>query len=223
MLDLGARYPGQVVTTDPAYPQGKARNRVGVGDSSGTPYEADLVNDLHGAHQALVAEGAVTPSGNPDQVGASDVVTATKNIADARIAASGRVTAASARYTISGTGVSYTSNFTLAQDFADANYSLASNVITVAAAGRYEISVLMSASRSDTSNPCSVLVELIANGQWQLGAVRFTATPAHEVMFSGTITVDLAAAATINLRSGSVSGTMSVGSTTKRLSVVRVS
>lgn len=73
-LDLREAYPGQVITTDPDYPLGKARNRVHPGDGTGTPYEAKLVNDLHGSHQALLDAAGITASGEPDRVGASDVV-----------------------------------------------------------------------------------------------------------------------------------------------------
>lgn len=76
-ISLITKYPGQVDTSDPTgYPLGKARNRANPADATGTPYEQDLVNDLHGAHQAILAAASVTASGNPDKVGASDVLTA---------------------------------------------------------------------------------------------------------------------------------------------------
>lgn len=73
-------YPGQTLLSDPAYPHGKARNVTVSGDGTGTPLEATWLNDLWGFLQALLAEGGVTPSGNPDEVGASDYLTALYNV-----------------------------------------------------------------------------------------------------------------------------------------------
>lgn len=70
-LSLKQKYPGQVITTDPGYPWGKARNVTNPGDGSGTPYEAALVNDIFGFLQHLLAAGNVTPSEDPDKVNAS--------------------------------------------------------------------------------------------------------------------------------------------------------
>ena len=80
-LDLTARYPSQVITTDPEYPLGKARNRTAPGDGTGTPFEQDLVNDWLGATQALLDAGGITASGDPDKVGVSDVVDAVRALA----------------------------------------------------------------------------------------------------------------------------------------------
>lgn len=87
-LDYGDRYPGQIVTSDPAYPYGKARNRSTPSDFDGTPWEEDLVNDFLGFHQSLLDEAGITPSGDPDEVGASQYLEALLAIAngDARIA-----------------------------------------------------------------------------------------------------------------------------------------
>jgi len=70
-LDLAATYPGQMAV-DGAYPQGKARNRSTPGDSDGTPWEEQIVNDLLGLEQSLIDAAGITPSGVPDEVGASD-------------------------------------------------------------------------------------------------------------------------------------------------------
>jgi hypothetical protein len=75
-----AQYPSQV-DSDPAYPQGKARNAGTFQDGTGTPLEKSWVNDLWGYLQSLLASAGVTPSGTPDQVGASDYLTATKAVA----------------------------------------------------------------------------------------------------------------------------------------------
>lgn len=72
-----AKYPGQVLTTDPTgYPLGKARNEVTEGDGTGTPWEEALANDLWGFHQALLDAAGVTASGNPDKVQASQYLDA---------------------------------------------------------------------------------------------------------------------------------------------------
>lgn len=59
------RYPGQT-TTDPAYPHGKARDVAMSGDGTGTPLQEDLVNDIFGLQQALLAAAGITPSEVPD-------------------------------------------------------------------------------------------------------------------------------------------------------------
>ncbi|MFW6031039.1 MAG: hypothetical protein ACOC9T_00490 [Myxococcota bacterium] len=73
-------YPGQVDDSDPAYPQGKARNVVAPGDGTGTPWEERLVNDVFGFQQALLSEAGLDPSGDPDQVGASQYVDAIREL-----------------------------------------------------------------------------------------------------------------------------------------------
>lgn len=70
------KYPGQVAPVSAAYPHGKAQNVIVVGDGTGTPLEQDWLNDLWGFLQSLLSAGGVTPSGNPDEVGASDYLTA---------------------------------------------------------------------------------------------------------------------------------------------------
>lgn len=76
----GTRYPAQT-DVDPAYPRGKARNAGTFNDGSGTPLEKDWVNDLWGFLQSLLAAASLTPSGSPDQVGASQYVAAVQSIA----------------------------------------------------------------------------------------------------------------------------------------------
>lgn len=70
-----SRYPAQ---TDSAagYPHGKARNAGSYQDSTGTPLERDWVNDLWGFLQALLSNASITPSGDPDEVGASQYLEA---------------------------------------------------------------------------------------------------------------------------------------------------
>jgi hypothetical protein len=69
-------YPGQTVAASGGYPYGSAQNVTVQGDGTGTPLEERWVNDLWGFLQALLDAGDVTPSGDPDEVGASDYLTA---------------------------------------------------------------------------------------------------------------------------------------------------
>ena len=66
------KYSGQTTTGDPGYPDGKAKNVTVSGDGTGTPLEADWVNDLWGFLQALLDRAGITASGSPDEVGTSD-------------------------------------------------------------------------------------------------------------------------------------------------------
>jgi hypothetical protein len=59
------------------YPEGKAKNISGLGNTDGTPWEEDLTNDIFGFQQAILAAGGnVVPSGVPDKVGASQYMDA---------------------------------------------------------------------------------------------------------------------------------------------------
>lgn len=61
------RYPGKIDISDLVnYPDGKAQNITVPGDQTGTPYEKDLVNDIFGFQQKLLAEAGIVPSGAPD-------------------------------------------------------------------------------------------------------------------------------------------------------------
>lgn len=83
-IDWSAQYPGQI-GVDPAWPYGKPRNIVVPGDGTGTPLEAAWVSDLAGWQAALLTEAGITPSGNPDSVGASDYTEAIKALASANM------------------------------------------------------------------------------------------------------------------------------------------
>lgn len=77
------RYPGQTDLSDAAgYPYGRAKNQSVAGDGTGTPLEAAWVSDWWGFQQALFALAKLTPSGNPDKVGASDVLNALVHLID---------------------------------------------------------------------------------------------------------------------------------------------
>jgi hypothetical protein len=69
-------YAGQITTGDGGYPRGKAKNVSASGAGDGTPLEAGWVNDLWGFFQALLDRAGITPSGDPDEVGASDYLDA---------------------------------------------------------------------------------------------------------------------------------------------------
>jgi hypothetical protein len=69
-------YAGQITTGDGGYPHGKAKNVAVAGDGTGTPLEAAWVNDIWGFLQELLERANITPSGDPDEVGASDYVNA---------------------------------------------------------------------------------------------------------------------------------------------------
>ncbi len=66
-------YPGKTGGATSAYPQGSAQNITISGDGTGTPWEKVHVNDLWGFHQQLIAESGITPTGNPDEVGDSQL------------------------------------------------------------------------------------------------------------------------------------------------------
>jgi hypothetical protein len=73
-------YPGQTISGDAGYPQGKARNQLVPDDGTGTPLEELWVNDLFGMQQALLNDAAITPSGVPDTVSTSQYLTALKTL-----------------------------------------------------------------------------------------------------------------------------------------------
>lgn len=89
-----AQYPSQT-DADPAYPQGKARNAGAFQDGTGTPLEKSWLNDTWGFQQALLAEAGITPSGTPDQVGASDYLEAVAFVAERAAAAATKLLLAS--------------------------------------------------------------------------------------------------------------------------------
>lgn len=80
-----SKYPAQTLLSDPSgYPYGKARNVVTAGDGSGTPWEADLVNDIFGFLQALLVGAGITPSNTPDKVGTSQYLDAIAKVIEGK-------------------------------------------------------------------------------------------------------------------------------------------
>lgn len=63
-------YPETLV--DANYPYNKAKDASGATAKDGTPWRADLMNDLWGMWQALLVRSGITPSGVSDTANASD-------------------------------------------------------------------------------------------------------------------------------------------------------
>jgi len=81
-ISPSATYPGQVEAAA-GYPLGRARNETVVDVSrDGTPFEAVWINDLWGFLQALLTAAGITPSGSPDQVGASQYLEAIRYLTE---------------------------------------------------------------------------------------------------------------------------------------------
>lgn len=79
------QYAGKIAPADAEYPYGKARNITLPGDGTGTPWEAALVNDIFGFQQSLLSESGITPSGDPEAVGASQYLQALKKLLASQI------------------------------------------------------------------------------------------------------------------------------------------
>lgn len=75
-IDPVTLFPGKIDPADAEYPFGKARNITTPGDGTGTPFVANLVNDMFGLFQALLTNTGVIPSGVPDTVLVSQYYTA---------------------------------------------------------------------------------------------------------------------------------------------------
>lgn len=97
-------FPGKITAASVDYPLGSARDVVTPGDGLGTPWKAELLNDVWGFLQALLVDGSVTPSGFPDTAVASDYLTALQTVA-ASYAGTGLVVKGSQAFTASGSFV----------------------------------------------------------------------------------------------------------------------
>ena len=86
-LDPSTEFPGQITAPSAAYPYGSARNVTSPGDNLGTPFTARLLNDVFGFQQALLDAAAITPSGDPDEVGSSQYLAALSAIISAALTA----------------------------------------------------------------------------------------------------------------------------------------
>ncbi len=74
-------YPGKTGSPTAAYPYGLAQNITVASDGTGTPWEKVHVNDLWGFHQSLLDAAGIVPTGNPDEVGASQYLDALRLVA----------------------------------------------------------------------------------------------------------------------------------------------
>lgn len=155
-LNPAVRYPGQTSTTDPdGYPYGAAKNEATFKDGTGTPLEKDLINDIFGLQQALLAAAEITPSGTPDKVGSSQYLTAIQAIIavvgdalDARVAKLERNVGRPGRFTIASqaTGDNEPLDLTEAADPA-ADYGIESATdIRVERSGYYLVSATITVS-----------------------------------------------------------------------------
>jgi len=69
-------YPAQVISGDPGYPHGKARNVLVLNDGTGTPLEEKWLNDVFGAFQALLVAAGITPNGAAETALSSQILDA---------------------------------------------------------------------------------------------------------------------------------------------------
>lgn len=151
-LDLTQTYPAQIDDTDPAYPWGKARNANSPDDTNGTPLEAQWLNDVWGSRQALLDAASILPSGSPDQVGASDVLTAIQTLISSAVASEvqKRVAAASAWFAPSGSGGENAKLALTKLGETGASFDLANDEITLPA-GTYLVALRTSVSNNVTA------------------------------------------------------------------------
>lgn len=139
---------GRITAPSSGYPYGSAKNETTPGAGDGTPYFKARADDIFGFQQALLAAAAITPSGNADQVGASQYLDALHAIINAAIAALG--TLSSGTYTPSGLTAT---NATLgAIDMA--TWTRQGNIVTVA--GRLTISAAVNNATVDIHIPLPV-------------------------------------------------------------------
>lgn len=72
-LNPNSKWPTQTTAPSGDYPYGSAQNITTPGDGTGTPFVKDLVDDWFGFQQEVLQRAGITPSGNPDHAGDSDV------------------------------------------------------------------------------------------------------------------------------------------------------
>jgi hypothetical protein len=78
-----AKYPTKTTPVSTSYPYGGAQNVTTPGDNTGTPWEAELVNDILGFQQALLTEATIVPSGSAETALVSQYLDAVRAIAKA--------------------------------------------------------------------------------------------------------------------------------------------
>lgn len=65
-INPSLRYTGKITAPSASYPLGSARDITTPGDGTGTPWEQNLVNDIWGLLQRLLAQAGITASDTPD-------------------------------------------------------------------------------------------------------------------------------------------------------------
>jgi hypothetical protein len=78
--NLLTTYPGKVNPSTPQYPYGEPKNVNVNGDGTGTPFEAELVKDIAGFHQAILTEAGIVPSNIADNATNSQYLEGLKRI-----------------------------------------------------------------------------------------------------------------------------------------------
>lgn len=85
-INPSTEFVGKIDNSDPTgYPLGKARNVTAPGDGTGTPFVANLLNDLFGFQQALLTQAALTASGTPDAANASQYLEALQKLSGKQV------------------------------------------------------------------------------------------------------------------------------------------
>lgn len=79
-LIFSTTYSGRSNAPTTAYPYGSHKNRTTSSSNDGSYYEQGWANDILGFHSQLLSSAGITPSGSPDQVGASDYYNALTTI-----------------------------------------------------------------------------------------------------------------------------------------------
>lgn len=197
-------YGVQIDTSDPTgYPEGAAMNDGTPGDGTGTPLEKAWVNDWFGFVQAALSDAAVAFSGNPEKVGASDVVAAILKMIDR-----GRH---GARFAVGGVSIADGDNLEIGLQQAGYNtYSVnhTNNDIRAPETGLYFVSFTGTAAIANASNPAiaSVSLELSGLSHGRAYAKRFNTTTGEYVGFSASAIVEIASTSTDKLTLLNVSG-----------------
>lgn len=210
MIDPSTEYSGQIDTSDPTgYPYGKPKNVSVSGDGTGTPLEAKWLSDVFGLFQALMAEAGLTPSGTPDKVGASQLLTA---IHYRRMAA---------QWTFNNTLYTPGTKIGLVADISDAAFTLASDEVELVV-GTYEVSVEIDVTSADTANPSQPYVSIEVGGSAYAYAesVRYSASTSQTAFLKKKVLVEIATPASekISVKAQAFNTTVVTGI----LSIVRV-
>lgn len=83
-INLNDEYPNGTNAPSAAYPFGSAKNESSPGALDGMPWAAPGINDWAGFFQALLSGAGLTPSGVPDEVGASQYLEALLSVLSVR-------------------------------------------------------------------------------------------------------------------------------------------